>query len=482
MPPNPNTRPAIYGPDSTHEATGYYGGPPPAAALTYPPRAPTYSPHSLPPAAYPLGGGGGSGAGGSYPPPGYVSYVAPPPAPRPPLYQPQPPGGGAGRYGSPLPGTYPPGGGGDAGGAGAGEYGGTGSGRYGGGGDNRPPLPAADAHPAPRPPLRMPAPAPAPTPAPAPAHPRPSFPSTQAASPSPPPPPSPPSPMPPPLPLDPAPPPAAPGAPAAPQPPWPPTQSRRLEGVLLSTPSDRGTAYLLQVNATYLVGITAPSGQVVEAMLAAQLRPGAPVWLQCAFEAVTRVCFSLEALGRAPGSAAGGAVGSGAASPPPPPPAALLTAGLAGSLRVMAASVSLRCGPGADWPPGGSLSEVRAQLHTAVDALSGCSRGAFSPQLDLVDLHLSCSRDDDRQLFTGRCDELRMSQALTDRLQQQLQPLGNGSSSGDDSSGSSSSYSGSGDVAAWLFVLPLGVGSLCSWRGGAGAWCCCRRSRGAAFT
>eukprot|EP00198_Chlamydomonas_reinhardtii_P002087 XP_001691423.1 hypothetical protein CHLREDRAFT_144978 [Chlamydomonas reinhardtii] len=210
------------------------------------------------------------------------------------------------------------------------------------------------------------------------------------------------------------------------------------------------------VNATYLVGITAPSGQVVEAMLAAQLRPGAPVWLQCAFEAVTRVCFSLEALGRAPGSAAGGAVGSGAASPPPPPPAALLTAGLAGSLRVMAASVSLRCGPGADWPPGGSLSEVRAQLHTAVDALSGCSRGAFSPQLDLVDLHLSCSRDDDRQLFTGRCDELRMSQALTDRLQQQLQPLGNGSSSGDDSSGSSSSYSGSGDVAAWLFVLPLG--------------------------
>lgn len=111
-----------------------------------------------------------------------------------------------------------------------------------------------------------------------------------------------------------------------------------------------------QVNATYLVGITAPSGQVVEAMLAAQLRPGAPVWLQCAFEAVTRVCFSLEALGRAPGSAAGGAVGSGAASPPPPPPAALLTAGLAGSLRVMAASVSLRCGPGADWPPGGSLS------------------------------------------------------------------------------------------------------------------------------
>lgn len=126
--------------------------------------------------------------------------------------------------------------------------------------------------------------------------------------------------------------------------------------------------------------------------------------------------------------------------------------------------------------------EVRAQLHTAVDALSGCSRGAFSPQLDLVDLHLSCSRDDDRQLFTGRCDELRMSQALTDRLQQQLQPLGNGSSSGDDSSGSSSSYSGSGDVAAWLFVLPLGVGSLCSWRGGAGAWCCCRRSRGAAFT
>ncbi|KAG2427127.1 hypothetical protein HXX76_012637 [Chlamydomonas incerta] len=231
--------------------------------------------------------------------------------------------------------------------------------------------------------------------------------------------------------------PPRPSAPSLP-PPWPPTQALVLEGVLLSTLSDRGA-----VNQTTIVPIRVASATVLEALRAAGL-----------------------------------STGSGAASPPPPPlppplpPGAL--PGLSGRRKVLAVVVSMgKCGNGTAYPPGGTFEYVRTQLKTAAETLSNCSRGSFSVEFSVVALQLSCDSDIDRRLFSGACDEVRIAQRLSDVLQQQQ--LGNGTSSSNTSSallgsgaygrlGGGSSNPAAG-LAARVFVLPVGVGAICGWRG-----------------
>ncbi|KAG2442487.1 hypothetical protein HXX76_002573 [Chlamydomonas incerta] len=248
----------------------------------------------------------------------------------------------------------------------------------------------------------------------------------------------------------------------------------RLEGVLLSSLSDRGAVYKLQVNSTTIIPIRVNAAVLRENLRAVGLSTGARVRLQCEFDAVAGECLTLYGIE----PARAGGLGSGAASPPPPPPPPPLPPGslpgLSGRMRVLAAIVSLTCANGTNMLPGGTVEEVRAQLQLAAGMLSTCSRNTFGVEFSVITLPLSCSIDVDRSLFVGTCDEMRISQRLLEALQQQQQQTpANGTSSSNSTttagsglgSGAHKFADGAADIAARLFVLPKGAGTACTWRG-----------------
>ncbi|KAG2427140.1 hypothetical protein HXX76_012650 [Chlamydomonas incerta] len=213
------------------------------------------------------------------------------------------------------------------------------------------------------------------------------------------------------------------------------------------------------LSATSLVPILAPSWAVLDALQEAGVRPGARVRLRCSFDPVARACLSVDSLEHL----RDGGLGSGADGSQ--------SGNLTGRPLIAVAVVSLQCGAGADWRPGGTLEDVRAQMKAASDMLAGCSRNAFSLQTAVFDLPLSCSSELDRRLFVGRCSEVDISQRLTEALESAYgsTALAAGSSSsssnGTDGTARAAIAAAVAAAAARVFILPLGAGNVCIWRG-----------------